>query len=343
MEFKEHLAQVYAVSNSGLDIILSVCPQAADAVGNKSAFKFRLDERTASAHLYPPDERADYWRIVDYGLGEGERCLSPIDLYMMDRGYSQTDFSKALHELMEEYGVAEELSSKVNKPEIESREATPDEIGQPPRVTFREGFTADELKVWGPCVKAEHLEQLGWKAVTAVARTNDGKTTILKSTPAFPMFAQTCTYLNSNGTPREFLKLYEPKNPKKEFRFAIVGQKPPHYLFGLDALRRKFDERGEEKLDEVVLVSGGSDAVNCLSMGYQPVWQDSETVELPEDDLWRLLKYAKRVINLPDIDATGVKMGIRLALRYPQLFNAWMTPKDMGFLHDNRGRQRKDL
>ena len=43
----EHLAQVYAASDSGLDIIKSVCPQAADAESKKRAFKLRLDERTA--------------------------------------------------------------------------------------------------------------------------------------------------------------------------------------------------------------------------------------------------------------------------------------------------------
>lgn len=181
------IKRVYDATRRGLDIIQSVCPQAADAIDNtKRAFKFRLDERTASAYLYPPDQRCDYWRIVDYGLGEGERFFSPIDLFMMERGYSQSDFSRALHELMEEYGVAEELTSKVNKPEIERRPATPDEIGQQPRVTFRDGFTAEELAVWGPCVKAEHLEALGWKAVTAVARTRENETVITKARRRFP-------------------------------------------------------------------------------------------------------------------------------------------------------------
>lgn len=343
MNRQDSLQQVYAASNSGLDIILSVCPQAADAVGNKRNFKFRTEERTASAHLYPPDNRCDYWRIVDYGLGEGERCLSPIDLYMMDRGYSQSDFAMALHELMEEYGVAEELSSKVNRPEIERRPATPDEVGQPPRVVTRDGFTVDELQVWGPCVKAEHLEQLGWKAVGSVARCKDGETIVTKATPTFPIFAQACTYLDNTGAQKSFQKLYEPKNPNKAFRFSIVGQKPQNYLFGLDALRRAFQQRGEEKLDEVVLVSGGSDAANCLSMGYQPVWMGSETEELREEDLQLLLKYARRVVNIPDIDSTGVRQGKRLALRLPMIYTSWLTPKDLGQLHDNRGRRRKDL
>lgn len=342
MDYKEHLAQVYAASDSGLDIIKSVCPQAADA-GNKN-FKLRLEERTESAHLYPPDSRCSYWRVVDYGGGEGEQRFSPIDLYMRERGYHpKSDFSLALHELMEQYGVAEALSSRVNKPEIERRPATPDEVGQPPHVALREGFTAEELAVWGPRVKAEHLEALGWQAVASVARTKDGETIITKATPTFPMFAQACTYLNDSGTPGQFLKLYEPKNPNKAFRFSIVGRKPQHYLFGLDALRREFKARGEEKLDEVVLVSGGSDAVNALSMGWQPVWMGSETEALTEDDFFLLLGYARRIVNIPDIDATGQKQGRLLALRLPGIFTAWMTPQDMGYLHDNRGRQRKDL
>ena len=96
------LAQVYAASNSGLDIILSVCPQAADAVSNKHAFRLRPDERTPSAHLYPPDQRCDYWRVVDYGGGEGERWFSPIDFFMRDRGYSQTDFSMSANSVFVE-------------------------------------------------------------------------------------------------------------------------------------------------------------------------------------------------------------------------------------------------
>lgn len=339
------LRRVYDTTSSGLDIITALFPGIGDAVINhKKPFKLRLDERTASAHLYPPDGKCDYWHVVDYGLGEGERWLSPIDLYMMERGYSpERDFSKALHELMEEYGVAEELSSKVNRPEMERRPATADEMGQPPRVTFRDGFTTEECAVWGPRVKAEHLTELGWKTVVSVARTKDGETIVTKSTPTFPIFAQTCTYLDENGCQCTFLKLYEPKNPNKAFRFSIVGTKPRHYLFGLDALRRKFEERGDEKLDEVVLVSGGSDAANCLSMGYQPVWMGSETEELSDDDFRLLLKYAKRVVNIPDIDHTGIRMGIRLALRLPEIHTAWLTPKDMGGLHDNRGRRRKDL
>ena len=343
METKNLILRVYDATNRGLDIIISVCPEAEATVGNKKKFKYRPEEKTPSACLRPPRDQFDCWRVIDYGGGEGERSLTPIDVYMRDKGYSQKQFSLALHELMEEYGVEEELKSSVNKPEIAQREAFACEIGQPPRVKTKEAFTNDELAAWGPTVKPEHLTALGWQPVSSIETTKDGKTTIRKATQTYPIFVETCEYTDEQGNVQKFQKVYEPKCFNKAFRFFIIGKKPQHYIFGLQALRHQFEERGEEKLNEVVLVSGGSDAVNCLSMGYQPVWLGSETEELREDDVKLLLKYARRIVNIPDIDGTGRKAGQRLALRFPMIYTAWLTPEDMGRLHDNRGRQRKDL
>lgn len=338
------LQRVYDVTNAGLDIITDLLPAVDDAVINqKKAFRLRMEERTPSAHLYPPKDSGDCWHVKDFGMSEEGGYFSPISLYMWMKGYTQSQFSLALHELMEMYGVTEELNPSVNRPEIQKRPATESELGQPTRVVCREGFTQAELSTWGPCVKAEHLTELGWKAVESVSITKGEEVIVKKSTATYPIFAQECQYLDKLGNLCSFIKLYEPKNPNKAFRFSIVGKKPSYYIFGLSALRRKFEENGEQKLDEVVLVSGGSDAVNLLSMGYQPIWMGSETEELREEDFQLLLKYAKRVVNIPDVDATGRLVGQRLALRFPELYTAWLTSKDMGRLHDNRGRCRKDL
>ncbi|MCR4836804.1 MAG: hypothetical protein K5899_10575 [Bacteroidaceae bacterium] len=340
---KNNIEQVYAASDSGLDIIKRVCPQVADVVGTKKHFKLRPDERTASASLYPPKDGDDCWHVKDFGISEEGGYFSPIDLYMWSNGYSKSQFSLALHELMEQYGVAEKLTSTVNRPEISRRSATESEKGQPPRVVTRHDFTASELSTWGPCVKPEHLTELGWKAVESVTITKGSEVIVKKSTPTYPIFAEDCQYQDDHGNICSFQKLYEPKNPDKAYRFMIVGKKPSNYIFGLSSLRRKYQELHEEKLNEVVLVSGGSDAVNLLSMGYQPIWLGSETEELREDDLRLLLKYAKRIVNIPDIDATGRSVGQRLALRFPILYTAWFKKEDMCELHDNRGRKRKDL
>lgn len=343
-QYLDLIQRILDASNRGLDIITDCCPAAAKVVNNtKKAFRLRSDERTPSAYLYPPKDSGDSWHVKDYGMADGEGYFSPIDLYMREHGYVKSQFSLAIHELAERYGVEETLQKSVNKPDIEQRTALPKEVGQPPVVACRDGFTEEELRTWGPCVKPEHLTELGWQAVVSVQSTKDGKTTIKKSTPTYPIFVQNCAYTNANGTSGSFQKLYEPKNYDKRFRFSSIGEKPSDYVFGLNALRSKFMSNNEEKIDAVILVSGGSDAVNCLSMGFQPVWLNSETANLSEATFRTLQSYAKRVVLIADNDETGRETARRLALRFPQLYTVWFTVEDMGGLHDSRHGLCKDL
>ena len=343
-QYFDLIQRILDASNRGLDIITDCCPAAAKVVNNtKKAFRLRSDERTPSAYLYPPKDSGDCWHVKDYGMADGEGYFSPIDIYMREHGYVKSQFSLAIHELAERYGVEETLQKSVNKPDIEQRTALPEEVGQPPVVVCRDGFTNEELRTWGPCVKPEHLTELGWQAVVSVQSTKDGKTTIKKSTPTYPIFVQHCAYTNADGTSGSFQKLYEPKNYDKRFRFSSIGEKPSDYVFGLNALRSKFMSNNEEKIDAVILVSGGSDAVNCLSMGFQPVWLNSETANLSEATFRTLQSYAKRVVLIADNDETGRETARRLALRFPQLYTVWFTAEDMGGLHDSRHGLCKDL
>ena len=54
METTELLRRIYDASNQGLEIITSVCPEAAATVGNKNKFKLRTGEKTPSACLKAP-------------------------------------------------------------------------------------------------------------------------------------------------------------------------------------------------------------------------------------------------------------------------------------------------
>ena len=135
------LQKVYDHSNNGLDIIIGVCPEAADAVAHKRNFRLRTGERTPSAHLYPPKDSGDCWRVKDFGMGEGEGLFSPIDLYMWDRGYTQAQFALAVQELAEQYGVQDELKAGVNKPVIAKRDALPCELVKPVSVTYNDHST----------------------------------------------------------------------------------------------------------------------------------------------------------------------------------------------------------
>ena len=333
---------IYAATNDGQQIILDLVPGARVAVENpKRKFRYRAEERTASACLLPPRKAGEPWKLADYGIRQ--EPFSPIDLYMREMGMGQGEFQMAVMQLAERYGVKDELSHTVNRPEFRKRKAQPEETEGQMIICTRTGFTEKELRVWGPRVEGKHLTQLDWKAVECVGRVKQGEVVMRYSTDTYPIFVQTCQYVDEQGQERSFQKLYEPLNPEKQFRFLYNGKVPRGYIFGLNALRRKFNESGETKLKEVLLVSGGSDAVNALSMGSQPVWLNSETADLSEEDYGRLLKFAERVINVPDIDETGIRMGRLLALKFIDMATLWLPREKMQQLHDNRGRLRKDL
>lgn len=342
MDYKNILNRILSVTNNGLDIICEECPAAAEVVNTpKKKFRYRPDERTPSAMLKQAKDGS--WHICDYGREGKEGWLSAIDVYLENRGWDKDKFTIALQALAERYGVHEELKTGVNIPVIEQRTATPEEQQSKAWLDLFEGFGGIDLSTWQSFVKPEHLSQLNWYAVKAVYSVKGDKLTIRQSTATYPIFAKRCSYFDSEGRELFFWKVYEPLNPDKAFRFRIVGDKQSDYIYGLAELIRAYHQNNDEKLNEVLLVSGCSDAVCALAMGYQPVWLDSETRQLTNNQFFQLLKYAKRVIAIPDIDGTGTRMGKSLALAIPVLYSAWLTPGDFYGLHDNRGRLCKDL
>jgi len=245
MTKNELLQRVYDATNAGLKIITDLLPAVDDAVINrKKAFKLRPEERTPSAHLYPPKDGCGCWHVKDYGMSEGGGFFTPIDIYMWDRGYGQDCFRMAVEELAERYGVQEQLSARVNKPDVEQHETRPDEVGTEPRIVLAESFNGIDLTSWGDGVKPEHLETYGWKPVREVAVTTGKKVTVRRATPTYPIFAQQCDYVDAQGQSQSFFKVYEPKNYDKAHRFLFDG-----VTHMLDDGKRwvKRDENGQTK------------------------------------------------------------------------------------------------
>jgi len=335
--------KVYEHTNDGLTIILDLVPQAAVAVDNpkKTAFKYRLDERTPSAYLIAPDNKYPYWRLIDYGISN--KPFSPVDLYIREKGMTGDRFHQAVHELAEQYGVEDEKISKSNRPDKHERPAKADE--QEGQLIFetRDTFTQAEIALWGPNVTAEHLTTYGWKPVVYVGSVKECRVKECHSNDSYPIFAQECHAIDKDGKVQTFHKIYKPREYQKRYRFMYSGQVPKDYIFGLEALQCAFRKNGEKKLDAVFLVSGGSDAVNCLSMGGQAVWLNSETADLTEQQHALLYQYANRIYAIGDIDATGKECARRLALRYLDIHSITLPEDLMNRFHDNRGNLRKDL
>ena len=335
---------ILRATRQGLDIIVDCCPEARAAVESpKRFFRVRAGERTPSARLYAPSAPDGEWRVVDYGGSGEERSMGPIDLYMHSRGYTQSQFALALTELAERYGVEDDdRVTADNRPSIERRPAEAgEEAGTHIRLLPAVGDAA--LRVWPNGTTREALSALGWSAVESKTTVRDGQATVVTANDRYPIFAQQCRYTADDGSQRTFTKVYEPLSAAKEYRFFYIGRPPRDYLYGLDALVRAWEQNGRQRLPRVAVVSGGSDAVAALSRGCQPVYLGSETYELTRHHLDLLGQYADSVVLVPDVDATGLRVGRATALRFPDLRVAWLPREELARHRDRRGNPRKDL
>ncbi len=80
----------------------------------------------------------------------------------------------------------------------------------------------------------------------------------------------------------------------------------------------------EQKLPEAIICSGERDAVCVRSLGYYPLWFNSETYQVSQEEWNQITKYVETVYNIPDIDATGRLKGTELALRFIDIHTIWL-------------------
>lgn len=151
-------------------------------------------------------------------------------------------------------------------------------------------------------------------------------------------------------------KLYEPKATKNESGFSskhsYLGTKPERHVYGLDRILNKTDhkrildikseiaaskdkyyieelreELNDLMLDQVFVLSGGTDGLNCASLGNDVLWYGSESEQINSKEYQLLKTIAKKVINVPDIDAPGQKYGKEVAGKHWEMLSLWL-PKD---------------
>jgi len=342
-------ADIYALTNGGLDIIKAYFP---DAEPGK---KFKMHtESTASAtvKLY-----GDVWKATDFG--DEARALSPIDIVMREE---KMNFPKALYYLAGKYNLSAEISNTKNIPGIKQRDPLPDEVDGAYDYELNPEFTPEELKLLGPNVTNEHCKKLKYHSVKWISKvkaehTKDGvkqprRVTITSSNENYPIFLRQCG---------DFQKVYQPLNPKKEYRFFYIGSKTPNYINGLAELIAAYNEYNAQeqkiffadpanenkpcpdvKLDEACICSGERDALNCASFGYPPLWFNSETYSLTNTEYKEIKKYVKTLYNIPDIDSTGKTKAAELALNFIDIQTVWL-PEWIKNYNDSRRKPRKDL
>lgn len=354
-------------TRQGLDILLDLFPQAKDCVGNKNKqFKMRLSEKTPSATIR--QNKAGLWVVHDFG-GDDED-LNAIDAWMRVHGWDRSRFGAAVLAIAQEFDIRDELSPDKNFARVVERDATEDEKEGQWYYEIRE-FTDRELKILGPMVTRDTCERLHWHALEWLGKVKDRRIKEFHSNESFPIFLRECFVDKpEEGKPDRFYKVYRPYEPDKKWRFMYFpeGAKPSNYINGLAELRKAHEQLNKEQRESdedwqtkklcdiprpgadrgitryyrAVLCSGERDALCVAARGDCPVWLNSETARLDQQDYMAIIRYAGELVNIPDLDATGISRGSAQALKYMEMKTCWL-PESLKDMRDNRGRPSKDF
>jgi len=363
--------EILRATNGGLDIIKEVYPDAAESEHKKNRkFKIR-QEKTPSASLHCKKDSGkgmDIWLVTDFG-GDS-KPLNGILCYAKENGLT---YIEAIQHLAQQYGLTCNDPQDLPRPDYSERSATADEPEGHKFFELRESFTDAEIEtLFAP----NALRYVGWysgeekrkkayskiKAVTTRYNLYPAVSHSLVKNRKVMTFASNERYPIFIFTEDGFSKIYQPKS--KDHRFSYIGERTKDYMHGLKAAQAEYKKREEsaladdadyndddtetqrqkrkvEKIPEIILASGGSDALNLALLDYWPVWLNSETAEFTESHWFALLKIADKVYQLQDIDATGRAEAHKKAMRYLDLHTIELPA--ILTTYKDRGKPCKDL
>lgn len=360
--------------DGGQRYFLEIYPSLAPCFSNKSKkVKLRDDDKSASAGMFRHKE-AGIWMLNDFGDGLQGKAITAFQLCQK---VNRCDAGEAFKILAKFYGHT--ITHAEAKAAYTSRLPLPGELpGQVLNLVYKDLEYAEALTIlsrnawngieWAGVEAKDDAERLtfarhifnyyNFKCLHKYEQVgkNGDVVHIYTATESFPMFA-----INEG----EFQKIYKPKG-EKAYRFMWAGKKPENYVHGLkqhnDYLKANKIENEKaynaaieagkdapkktnqlpERFNEIVLVSGGSDAMNVAAMGYRVVWMNSETAKLQYADIDNINNISEKFYNLPDIDPTGRDAAKELAWNNIDIYTIWL-PKELAMRSDGKGGNCKDV
>ncbi|SHJ44999.1 primase-helicase family protein [Aquimarina spongiae] len=339
-EYKYDKKTILEKTNNGLDVFKHIYP---DCEKNGRLVPFKTHEEATPSTMIK--EFKNGYMMTNFG--DDGKAISCFDAVMQKEGLKY--FGEACKWIASELNIPG-LETTFNKGEIEFKAPLKDDKKGDCHFEYNQMISEVHLKVLGPLVTEEVCKKYHIKSCKKFIRVVEPKTpkehkllrVITTATDKYPIF------VIDMG---KWQKIYQPLNPDKQYRFSYAGNKPQDFLFGVENLIREYnsynpdyddDDDDDDRLPRVFIGAGDRDSLNIASLNEPVVWQNSETAILSHDDYYnKLLKYAKEVIYIGDLDDTGVKQTVKMALSHIDIKIAWLPDwiKDRTY----RGKPRKDF
>jgi len=277
------------------------------------------DEKTASFSIC---EKRNTFKC--FGCGEQGNA---IDFIIKKHNFS---FKDAINHLQNQFQIMD-TDVKKNfyvKPDYEK-------VNPPGKWIFeKKDFSEEELNYLGPFITKEICENYNFYSCDYYITPKGHK---WKSNEKFPIF------ILDFGT---WQKIYQPFAQDKGKRFLYINKQNQSkgFVYGLDQAKENANENEsqDENIIEIFLVGGEKDALNLASLGYTPVWLNSEAEQLSPGQYKEISKIADAIYNIPDIDKAGKNYATKLNLKFLDIKTIWL-PDDLKTKTDSRGNRCKDF
>ena len=328
------IEQILQKTNGGRDLIVE-CYPVFSGIKDDMMAKLRSDEKVPSAHIHKVNDR---YILKDFG--DSKKGMDGISVFAQTHGMSREE---AIKQLAKRYCDNDVRHSPIG-PTFDTRPLSGTMKQGERKYEYKQSFTPEELRLLAPKATEADVTSLGWHSVAQTIVCKDDKEIVIKSTPSYPIFARDL----HDSTTGDIIghKIYQPRYQSKgdgknfKFSYSPSGMQLGSYVHGLYELER--DKKEGNKQVDVIICSGERDAIVAKSMGYAPIWFNSETKEIPSDIITKLKELANRIYYIPDIDATGRNMGMANIKRFPELICVWL-PEDMKQRKGDQHKPCKDL
>ena len=353
-DYKYTAEKLYEHTDRGLDILHRYLPDSVGCERTRKPFRYR-DEKTPSAYLYLPPQ-GKCWVVKDFG-GDTH---SPIQVYQHLTG--DTDFLNTLKTLFAQFNISENTLNLTPNKTFAPRGNHPDGYF---RIYPKEKI--ENAKLINRFITPEICARYNVHELQKVERitSTTGKLMTIEATPQYPMFAYSddLNVWAKTYYPAEKKRKITDENghtKTENFKHGYLGKKPAVYVHGLQYIKsiitpelykRIVDLRDQieitdfpemkkelqEQLDElllpyVIICSGGSDGLTLasLSSDFYPVWGNSEGDIINHTDYQYLKTISQHLINLPDVDTSGIEFAYKYSRRYWQLPTVFLPKYYLG-------------